>query len=69
MSDNYVDLTRRKAVFGTAALAAVPLVATANNFTYPQRPVRIIVPYPPGGSNDVVARLIAQKLGRVLDFV
>ena len=37
----------------TAALAADP---------YPSRPVRLIIPFPPGGSNDVVGRLIAQQL-------
>ena len=31
--------------------------------TYPDHTVRIVVPFPAGGSNDVVARLMAQKLG------
>lgn len=31
--------------------------------SYPAKPVRIIVPYPPGGGTDLVARVIAQKLG------
>jgi tripartite-type tricarboxylate transporter receptor subunit TctC len=34
--------------------------------TYPVRPVRMVVPYPPGGTVDVVARVIAQRLGEQL---
>jgi tripartite-type tricarboxylate transporter receptor subunit TctC len=30
--------------------------------TFPERPVRLIVPYPPGGPNDVLARMVGQKL-------
>jgi tripartite-type tricarboxylate transporter receptor subunit TctC len=46
-----------------ALLAIVP-VATAQQ--YPQRPVRIVVPYPPGGTVDVVARVLAHGLGEQL---
>src|SRR5216684_4639044 len=45
---------------GAAALAAVPRIATGE--TYPARPVRVIVPFAPGGPTDVFARLMAQKL-------
>ena len=38
----------------------LPCVAFAQ--AYPTRPVRIIVPYPPGGATDVMARTVAQKL-------
>ena len=31
--------------------------------TYPSRPVRVIIPFTPGGGSDVVARVLAQKLG------
>ena len=41
--------------------ALLPAAATARN--YRARPVTIVVPYPPGGSVDGVARLLAQKLG------
>jgi len=45
------------------AFAAVPAAAAD---TYPARPIRMIVPFPPGGSSDVMARLIAQRLGEAL---
>jgi tripartite-type tricarboxylate transporter receptor subunit TctC len=34
--------------------------------TYPTKPVRVIIPWPPGGSNDVVGRLVMQKLAQSL---
>jgi tripartite-type tricarboxylate transporter receptor subunit TctC len=33
---------------------------------YPNKPIRLIVPFPPGGGNDVIARVVAQKLGERL---
>jgi len=49
---------------GTAALPAVSSIATAQ--VYPSRPVRIIVPFAPGGANDITARLIGQWLSERL---
>jgi tripartite-type tricarboxylate transporter receptor subunit TctC len=55
--------SRRKFVRLAAAVAALPAVSrVAEAQAYPARPVRVIVPYAPGGQTDVVARLISQKL-------
>ncbi len=50
-----------KHLFTLLFIAAIPLQATAQD--YPNKPMRIIVPYPPGGASDVVARLIGQYMG------
>ncbi|MFF7059203.1 Bug family tripartite tricarboxylate transporter substrate binding protein [Achromobacter spanius] len=42
-------------------LAATPLLASAE--TYPSKPITMVVPFPPGGSTDVIGRLFAAKLG------
>jgi tripartite-type tricarboxylate transporter receptor subunit TctC len=49
---------------GAAALPAMSRIVSAQ--AYPTRPVRIIVGYPPGGTADVVARLIGQQLSERL---
>jgi tripartite-type tricarboxylate transporter receptor subunit TctC len=49
---------------GAATLPAVSRFAWAQ--AYPARPVRVIVPYPPGGGADITARLIGQSLSERL---
>lgn len=56
-------LNRRHVLSG---LALVALTRVANAQDYPQRPVRVIVPYAPGGASDILARLIQPHLERAL---
>src|SRR5215813_2360808 len=52
--------------FGVATLFAIALITSAHAQTYPDRPVRLMVPFAAGGLNDVVARLVAPYLERSL---
>ncbi len=54
-----------RALLGAACLVLVG-AGLAGTQDYPARPVRLIIPFPPGGSNDVVGRLIATKLAERL---
>ena len=46
------------------AVAAIPCAAYAQS--YPIKPVRVVIPWPPGGSNDVAGRIVMQKLGEAM---
>ncbi|MGY3437399.1 MULTISPECIES: Bug family tripartite tricarboxylate transporter substrate binding protein [unclassified Marinovum] len=51
------------ATFATLAMLSMPVLAET---TWPERPVKILVSFPPGGSSDLVARMLGEKLSATL---
>jgi len=62
-----MKLPRRTFLHLAVGAAALPVVSrTATAQAYPARPITLIVPFPPGGSTDVGARIIADHMSRTL---
>jgi tripartite-type tricarboxylate transporter receptor subunit TctC len=57
-------MKQRLSILMKAAVAAWVLAFSAGSVaaSYPDHPTRLIVPYPPGGPNDVLARLLGERL-------
>ncbi|MBL8833618.1 MAG: tripartite tricarboxylate transporter substrate binding protein [Rhodospirillales bacterium] len=55
-----MKLSRRHFIAAAGAAAALPGIASAQ--TFPSRPIRFVVPFPPGGSLDVSARAVADRM-------
>ncbi len=55
---------KMKHLIGALALASVAHLALAQ--PYPQRPIKLVVPFAPGGTTDIVGRVIAEPLGKAL---
>jgi tripartite-type tricarboxylate transporter receptor subunit TctC len=59
-----MPLISRLLVKAAGLIVALSTVAAAQD--YPARPVRLVIPFPPGGSNDIVGRLVATQLSERL---
>jgi tripartite-type tricarboxylate transporter receptor subunit TctC len=59
-------LQRRQIVTLAGAGLAAPAIGLAQGGAWPDRPVRIIVPFPPGGSTDTIARIFQPRLSEAL---
>jgi tripartite-type tricarboxylate transporter receptor subunit TctC len=65
MDAHRTNVERRRVLRAAgAAVAALTLPARADAF--PSHPVKLIIPYPPGGAGDIIGRLLGVKLGQVL---
>src|SRR4029450_11853726 len=63
------SLSRRESLVRSAlflAFAAAPSTASAQQGAYPAKPVKLVIPYPPGGGTDITGRAMAQKLSEFL---
>src|SRR5215510_8067623 len=62
-----MKLPRRKFLHLAVGLAALPAVSrVAWPESYPSRPIRLVIPFPPGGAYDAVGRPLADKMGAML---
>ena len=51
---------------GLLIVAIIALAQAASAQTYPQRPIKLIVPFPPGGPNDTIARVVGERMSGLL---
>jgi tripartite-type tricarboxylate transporter receptor subunit TctC len=59
-----ISRIKRGLIVGAAALALLPAFVSAQG--YPNKPIRLIVPFAAGGTTDIVARIVADQMGREL---
>ena len=61
-----MNIVQTRIVQAAVVLSGVLLAGGVQAQQYPSKPIRLMVPFPPGGSTDIVARIVAQKLGAQL---
>jgi tripartite-type tricarboxylate transporter receptor subunit TctC len=67
MTNPSIDVRRRRTLAAALALASCAVAGNAHaDAAYPNRPIKLVVAFAPGGGSDFIARLIAQKMGEKL---
>lgn len=69
MKAHTTNTTRRQLLALGAAAIALPLPAKAQDFPVAGRPIRLIIPAPPGGPADILARALAARISPLLDNI
>jgi tripartite-type tricarboxylate transporter receptor subunit TctC len=64
--DSDIRGLKMRDVFAAIALALFSFLSPAHADNFPSRPITLIVPFPPGGSTDVTARIMAERMGPLL---
>ena len=60
------SLVKRSAISGLSLLSAGWFTSALAQGVYPSQPIKVIVSYPAGGSNDLVARLVGEEMSKEL---
>ena len=58
-----LKMQRRAVLLGALAVASLAAAPAFGQADYPSRPLRMVVPFPPGGSTDIAARVVGERLG------
>lgn len=59
---------RHHILFFAVICAAIPAAAMAAQADFPNRPIRMVIPFAPGGATDIIARVLEPRLGKRLPW-